>query len=630
MNAEGTVSFSVPDWSSPVAVNGITGHWLRVRLAKGDYGSEPNFQPIIEEDKQATDSAGHGKYILKSGGFSAPRILSLRLDCDYTAPRPPVACLSGNDFRYRENIGSANFAPFEPSTEKDAAFYLAFDRPFSNRPVKLYLQVEPQPIAVQAPPEQGESPTTVTWEYAVAPETAVQDTPDWKRLTVEDGTKGLTAAGVMTFIGPLDMGFVSVLGRTAYWLRARRTGTASPRARRILLNTVWASQSITTVNEMLGSSDGKPGQAFKTHGAPALAGQRIEVRETLGLSDDERSAIIAREGSDAITPVDAEAGLIQGNWVRWHEVPDFHASGPGDRHYVFDHMRGEVRFGNGRRGRIPPLGPGNIRAALYRTGGGDRGNCPAGSISQLKSPLASIAAVTHVEPADGGSDASSLDQVREHGPHILRHRGRCVAAQDYEDLALQASPKLARVLTITPQFNAIGEQWIDSAMKVTEAGKVTLVIVPRSREAKPVPSAELLAQVQSFVLTRCPPHIDLQVIAPDWIKVSVSATVAPISADMAEGLAQAVSVKLSAFLHPLTGGPDGKGWAFGREVHESDLYAMIEAIPGVDFVTELNIDASLDDPLPNVHFDNLPPGQQARVLVYSGMHSVNLAAVAET
>ena len=42
-------------------------------------------------------------------------------------------------------------------------------------------------------------------------------------------------------------------------------------------------------------------------------------------------------------------------------------------------------------------------------------------------------------------------------------------------------------------------------------------------------------------------------------------------------------------LHPTLGGTDGQGWPFGRALHKSDLYRIVESIDGVDFVDELEI-----------------------------------------
>lgn len=42
---------------------------------------------------------------------------------------------------------------------------------------------------------------------------------------------------------------------------------------------------------------------------------------------------------------------------------------------------------------------------------------------------------------------------------------------------------------------------------------------------------------------------------------------------------------LKDFLDPLTGGPDGEGWPFGRDLFVSDIYNLLETLPEVDYVT---------------------------------------------
>src|SRR5439155_21185086 len=44
---------------------------------------------------------------------------------------------------------------------------------------------------------------------------------------------------------------------------------------------------------------------------------------------------------------------------------------------------------------------------------------------------------------------------------------------------------------------------------------------------------------------------------------------------------------LERFLHPLHGGPDSTGWAFGRDVFLSELFAALEELPGVEHVRSL-------------------------------------------
>lgn len=51
-----------------------------------------------------------------------------------------------------------------------------------------------------------------------------------------------------------------------------------------------------------------------------------------------------------------------------------------------------------------------------------------------------------------------------------------------------------------------------------------------------------------------------------------------------------VTNALLRFFHPLTGGPDGKGWPPGRAVYRSEVYQVIEGVAGVDHVAALQFD----------------------------------------
>ena len=79
------------------------------------------------------------------------------------------------------------------------------------------------------------------------------------------------------------------------------------------------------------------------------------------------------------------------------------------------------------------------------------------------------------------------------------------------------------------------------------------------------------------------------------LEINVSAEVAKrrdstISNDR---LAGNVREKLSAYIHPLTGGVSGTGWEFGKAITRGDIYGLIEGIPGVDHVRSLYIKESI-------------------------------------
>jgi hypothetical protein len=67
------------------------------------------------------------------------------------------------------------------------------------------------------------------------------------------------------------------------------------------------------------------------------------------------------------------------------------------------------------------------------------------------------------------------------------------------------------------------------------------------------------------------------------------------------------------------GGPESAGWAFGRDVYLSDVAAILERVPGVDYVSELSL-----------LLDNAPQGEVVPVpidrIVVAGRLRIRLTA----
>lgn len=584
------VQFVCPPTVAAREVNGETRKWLRVRIAQGHYGVGPRYV-----------ADGSNGFRLELGDLRPPSVARLRISWTYHSldiaaqqGYTPEQVFTENDFVLTPRSATEPFTPFVPTSEANPALYLGFARPgesagFGNRAATLYFGVPGK--LYEAAQEDGadDAEAAAEWEY--------WNGAEWKLLGARDETAAFSRRGLVTFIGPPDLAAAAHLGRVAFWLRARlvRGDAAAARLARVLTNTTWASHAETVADEVLGSGRGEPDQVFHATRVPVLPGQELEVREIEAPTAAELAAIAAEEGADAVA---GEPG--GGVRVRWHEVPDFHTSGPRSRHYVLDRLTGEARFGDGRHGLVPPAGRGNVRLARYRTGGGTAGNRAAGAVAQLKGSVPYVEGVANPEPAAGGAAAESLAALQLRGPTALRHRDRAVALADFEDLARQASTQVARAHALPAP--------------VADPGTVGLVIVPRGDEPRPVPSLELLGRVRDYVEARLQPTVGLFLAGPDWLRLSVRAEVVPERPEGAADVRAAVLERLTAFLHPLTGGFDGGGWAFGRQPRRSDFYALIEKTPGVDHVRLLTVTEEPDE----------GGARPDRFLVYSGEHEIAL------
>ncbi|RQH53447.1 putative baseplate assembly protein [Okeania hirsuta] len=439
----------------------------------------------------------------------------------------------------------------------------------------------------------------------------------WGNLIVRDETENFTRPGLIEFLPPSDFALRKDFNLSPrYWLRVQWLSgeyEVEPRLKRVLLNTTMAVQTLTIQKEILGSSDGNENQKFQTTKQPILAGQQLEVREREIPSIQEQQKIVFEEGEDAITSITDATGRPKEIWVRWHQVKDFYQSEARDRHYVLDNLTGKITFGDGRNGLIPPPGRGNIRMNRYQTGGGKAGNKAVGSIVQLKTTVPYVDKVINHQAAAGGAEAETLNSLIERAPREIRHRQRAVTLEDYEDLAKLASPEVIRAKCI-PLTN-LKVNPLDTRELL---GAVSVIIVPRSTEAKPLPSLELINRVQDYLETHASPTVNISVVGPLYVRVSITVEIALISLEGGGQVAQAVEQKLASFLHPLTGGFEGMGWDFGREPYKSDFYRLLEGIAGVDHIRNLEVD----------EMEELTGAKQTgRFLVYSGNHEISLTFV---
>jgi hypothetical protein len=619
LTAAGNLVVTLKSAIPRATVGGVTSRWIRARIVAGNYGTD------------ASVSGTYPNITVTPASFHPPQVASISLGWTGSRSAPPSACLRRTDLTYDDLGADAQAGPvtvYLPIADATPALYLGFDRPFEPRLTTLYLQVFPPPAPDPAtfgqdPPPR--NPPALDWQYWNG---------GWAALPVEDGSAGLLRSGLVRFLAPTDAQPLSQFGTSQYWIcvRARDlTFSPMPEVGLILTNTVWASHALTSTRESLGASNGGRSQLFKVSQAPVLAGQQIEVGEPE--PPPEELARLAEAEADPLTVEDDPTGGAPTFWVRWHAVPDFWGSGPRDRHYTFDAETGEVTFGDGHRGLIPPAGLHNVRAAWYRSGGGSGGNLPARALTQLKTTLPLVDAAVNPEEASGGATIEPEAALLERASRTIRHGGRAVTAQDFADLALEASTAVARAVTLTPSFSPIDQA--DSPKTgpddLHRDGEVVVVVVPAAPRPGRAPTVDVLASVEDYLRARAAPGATVKVTGPDWVAVDVTAHVIPRSQEIAEQVRQQVRAEIVRLFDPLVGG-DGRGWDFGRRPRASDLAARITAVAGVDHIAALTVKCDppfdLDDTTQDVNISIDAQSLFARILVYPRAIAVNTALVA--
>jgi predicted phage baseplate assembly protein len=400
----------------------------------------------------------------------------------------------------------------------------------------------------------------------------------WTRCDVgEDETGGLNSSGGVVLHLPAAHAASLLDGQRAAWLRARVTEpdegqpgySASPIVDGLSAATVGitgdAVHAEIVADELLGRSEGVAGQTFELLSRPVLGGM-----------------------GDPVVEVSSTGG-----WQEWTPVTHFAASGPTDRHFLLDAVPGEVVFGPAVRlddGTVRQHGAvaekdASVRIRRYATGGGTGGNVGAGTIRTLKSSIPFVAEVENRYSAQGGRDGETLAEAKARGPLLLRTRGRAVTTEDYEALAREAVPEAARIRAIPAGTAGV------------PAGAVKVLVVPAAAQehgrisfADLLPSQEVLDRLSGALEAVRLVGTTVQIEPPRYRGVTVVARlIARPRVPTARIRADALDA-LHTYLNPLPGGGiDGTGWPFGRAVRTGDVYAVLSAVRGVDFVEDVRL-----------------------------------------
>ena len=454
----------------------------------------------------------------------------------------------------------AGFRAFGAPPEVGDALLIGLSRAVPSCAVRLQLDCRIEGIGVDPdnPP--------LGWE--------AWDGSAWAPCELErDGTGGLNREGSVLLHVPGTHQESIVGDDLGGWLRCvvrepehrQPPYDASPEIHAVAAVTVGASVSALhaeiVTGEVLGLSTGLPGQRLRLQRSPVVSGREPPVLEVLG-----------------------EEGVEE-----WTLVTSFADSGEDSRHFMLDAAQGEVVLGPAVRerdgslrhyGAVPPRDA-LLRVRSYLTGGGPRGNVARGALKVLHTPIPYVSSVRNRRAAAGGVDGEDIENAKLRGPLSLRTGDRAVTAEDYRALAEEAGPGFARVECVPVE----GDAW---------AGAVRVLVVPsaepdggRLHFDQLVPDAAQVEAIARHLDARRVIGVRISVEPPLYQGVTVVARIrAEADADPARLRKEALEA-LYGYFSPLTGGPAGGGWPFGRPVHSAEVFPVLQAVRGARSVEEV-------------------------------------------
>lgn len=296
-------------------------------------------------------------------------------------------------------------------------------------------------------------------------------------------------------------------------------------------------------------------------------------------------------GNVDVDSFELDVQRADGAYERWQPTDYLGGHSRHDQVYQLDAEAGQVRFGNGITGKLPPRGA-KVRATQLRHGGGANGNLPAQSITAIGHPRL---VATQPTPTKGGTDAETLAQAEARLPGFLRHGDRAVTEMDYKDHAmLTAGVDLARV-EVLPRFKPYH--------RLSDvAGAVSVMVIPRPthlKAAAPRPDRAMLQAVKDHLDPRRLIGTELHVISPEYKSVSASASVKIRDGFEPNKVMAAIEEALRLFLAPVEpGGREGTGWALGRTLTNLELEVIVARVEGIEAVYGVNLFDRLDENAP--------------------------------
>lgn len=290
-------------------------------------------------------------------------------------------------------------------------------------PGDLLTVTDPKPLPVET---DGSVPD---WSSSSVPSTMVRAIA--RKLNVEDATgrPGTVEASLNSFTLGTVTGSDPQIEECAVVSSVVNVATPLPHTRLRLQSNLLNcyDRSVTTVNANV---------ALATHGQ--------SVSEVLGSGSapTPNQSFTLRQAPLTFVQAPTSSGRkstlqLRVNSAAWAEVPTLYQQGPSAQVFATLNQSdgtADVLFGDGVEGATLPTGQNNIQAN-YRIGSGASGNVAAGTITTLMDRPLGVSGATNPQPATGGQDAQSVDDIRASAAQTVLTLGRAVSVADYQNFA---------------------------------------------------------------------------------------------------------------------------------------------------------------------------------------------------
>ena len=382
--------------------------------------------------------------------------------------------------------------------------------------------------------------------------------------------------------------------RLITWIRIQASAAVRTRILWVGINTATVTQRAHVTDELLPRGTGAPDQLVVLSNRPIIS-KSVQLRVTTTPENETR---------------------------QWQEIDDLLSAGPEVQVpdlrqppgaprpaalpvevFTVNAESGEIKFGDGFRGKRPPRNA-TLRVS-YDYGVGSAGNVGPGSISSSPALPAGLKVSNPVRTWNG-TEAEKVSEGEKQIARYMQHRDRLVNAIDFETITLRTPGVDIGRVEVIPAYSPE----LTPSEPGDAPGVVTLMLIPRYDPKQPdAPNADAI-----FLDTICR-YLDPRrlvttqlilrgpVYKPVWVSVGINVVAGTSIAEVREAVKQSVLDFLSplrqsqaaqldnqaAFLQTPEYAYMQKGWPLRKPVTARELLAVVSRVPGVLLINDVYI-----------------------------------------
>ena len=420
----------------------------------------------------------------------------------------------------------------------------------------------------------------------------------WKHIDVVDGTENFSYSETVTLIGKNDFAEDTIFGQTGYFIRIinpdgkysqENNINTRPVINNIIFNAVRIVQTDTRLPEYFwinSDEEDKICQLSNTN----VTGVEVWVDEYNKISTQEQEKFLKFYSKKDVEPEYDDYGQLEKLWIKWKPVQNLVACGVTDRVYEVDYPKGEVKFGNGRNGKIPPEQYNESIKIKYSVCNGSLGNINSNEIQDFEDSIPNIIRVYNPSPIIGGIDMETIDNAASRTFGQISCGNRLVSLSDFEDSIKFYDRNIYKIKCLS-HVNEYSQE---------DIGITSIAVLPRVYMQGYEKFQGIKNRIWEFIDQKAPAALAnstrLRIFEVGYVETSVSVEVVIEDFNSYQGVYNGIESRLKKFLDPVNGHFSGTGWNIGDFPRKEFIYNYIKTVPDIKWIKNINIFTNLVTP----------------------------------